>query len=1379
MYGRRNRSDGPSSIRGGPGGGAAPDKVCYKSLISYYLREGLYQHVVDEATSQIKKRGNDSYLLFWKAFALGMQGCVPEAIREFESIKSKRDVEYGVVVALLHFHGKAKMIDREAVEMLSATLTITEDMASDHATLAAAQFLWLTGNLTDARYLVEKVMGDLGEAQTPIQQQAFTLRGWIGASVKNPQNKAEIDLHKESIRYFEGSGQPRDLDTVMGKAFYFSSGLKGLPEAQDHLNHAIALQSRFWPALAEKAKLLMAAGEWEQASDAVARILEMDQGNIHALQLRGLHAITQAGEAQGEGINCLRRLSESLSNQEPQNAPLHLSMSKPLARVCGRDPVLLQLTIGMLEGLKDDNPTLLVELGYQFSLLGAYDSAIEAYQAATKLDQSDVRAMTGVIYCQVQDGDLEDAAQQLEFLTVLQDSIGSCPELSLVRALLKFRLDRDMDQHVKLLDECREQLEMSAKEGSRITDIRRRLCAVNPDLMLEIAKEYLLHASSGVGSAGVRKDTRRPGYSSSSPGDWTLCVESLPVVSPLDKGLDLLQRVVQLVPGHLDARLTMARAYFSTGQTDLAHHTLQTLLGVDAGQQKAHLLAAQVYLAQGNFRAASTSLEQALSCDFRVRKSPLYHLVRAQVLTEQGALEEALETLEEALRYVPLRSSLLPGVRDGMATSSGTSQGGVSLAANNDRAAIFVNAIRVLAKLKRTADANELVKEAMALFQGTPDEVQIVIANSELAIERGDFDKAIAVLGDVPKTSPSYVNVQMVKANVYITLRRDRRAYAQCYRDMAQSDPSPMTYDLLGEAYMRIQMPEAAIDSFEIALEMDPSDAALAGKIGCALVSTHDYRRAVDYYRKAVRGAPRNTSLRHDLARLCLKLRRFEDASGVLEEGMTEDRSDLEAMRSDVQTLLIAAEVHQAAGRNDLSEEALAKAQDLQGSVLDRVRSESTDRITEAKSLLARICREQAKLMSNINTNEEQALHFYKAALRADDVDEESMIGLARAHLRRNEPEECEQFCNTALRVSGGENEEAKMVLAEVVFLRGQHGKAIQCYEDVLRKSPNNYTALSKIIGLLRRAGQLSQVPTLLSSAERGDPRSSAHAGLRYCRGLYLRYTNDMHEAVRNLNLVRRDGEWGARALEHMIEIYLSPNGDPIWETPAGDSASESVEVAEKLLSELKVVGGAEDGRGSLRISRAIENVVNMASRDKDKIDEAMTGFIGILEDEKDYLPSLLGMSAAFMMEEAPNKARNALKRIAKMPYTADMAEEFEQAYLHLAELYIDRGKFDLAQDLCRRCLSYNKSCPKAWETMGLVMEKELSYKDAADCYEKSWTFSNQASAAVGFKLAFNYLKARRFVEAIDVCNKVLTQYPDYPKMREEILSPAQSSLRP
>jgi len=49
----------------------------------------------------------------------------------------------------------------------------------------------------------------------------------------------------------------------------------------------------------------------------------------------------------------------------------------------------------------------------------------------------------------------------------------------------------------------------------------------------------------------------------------------------------------------------------------------------------------------------------------------------------------------------------------------------------------------------------------------------------------------------------------------------------------------------------------------------------------------------------------------------------------------------------------------------------------------------------------------------------------------------------------------------------------------------------------------------------------------------------------------------------------------------------------------------------------------------------------------------------------------------------------------------------------------------------------------------------------------------------VGYKLAFNYLKAKRYVEAIDVCHKVLTANPEYPKIRKEILAKAREALRP
>lgn len=75
-------------------------------------------------------------------------------------------------------------------------------------------------------------------------------------------------------------------------------------------------------------------------------------------------------------------------------------------------------------------------------------------------------------------------------------------------------------------------------------------------------------------------------------------------------------------------------------------------------------------------------------------------------------------------------------------------------------------------------------------------------------------------------------------------------------------------------------------------------------------------------------------------------------------------------------------------------------------------------------------------------------------------------------------------------------------------------------------------------------------------------------------------------------------------------------------------------------------------------------------------------------------------------------------------------------------------------------------------------MEKESDYERAAECYEKAWKLEFEASAPAGFKLAFSYLKCKRFIEAVDVCETVLTQYPDYPRIREEILRKAQIGIR-
>lgn len=77
---------------------------------------------------------------------------------------------------------------------------------------------------------------------------------------------------------------------------------------------------------------------------------------------------------------------------------------------------------------------------------------------------------------------------------------------------------------------------------------------------------------------------------------------------------------------------------------------------------------------------------------------------------------------------------------------------------------------------------------------------------------------------------------------------------------------------------------------------------------------------------------------------------------------------------------------------------------------------------------------------------------------------------------------------------------------------------------------------------------------------------------------------------------------------------------------------------------------------------------------------------------QKESVPALLAMAQAYALLKQVPKARTQLKRLAKAPWALDEAEDLEKSWLLLADLYCQGGKFDLASELLRRCVQYNKA---------------------------------------------------------------------------------------
>lgn len=90
------------------------------------------------------------------------------------------------------------------------------------------------------------------------------------------------------------------------------------------------------------------------------------------------------------------------------------------------------------------------------------------------------------------------------------------------------------------------------------------------------------------------------------------------------------------------------------------------------------------------------------------------------------------------------------------------------------------------------------------------------------------------------------------------------------------------------------------------------------------------------------------------------------------------------------------------------------------------------------------------------------------------------------------------------------------------------------------------------------------------------------------------------------------------------------------------------------------------------------------------------------------------------------------LKRLSKAPWTIQDADDLEKGWLLLADIYVQSSKYDMAGDLLRRCLKYNKSCCKAYEYSGFIAEKEQAYKDAAISYENAWKYGHKNNPVIG-----------------------------------------------
>ncbi|XP_054643710.1 tetratricopeptide repeat protein 21B isoform X1 [Dunckerocampus dactyliophorus] len=1308
------------------------------ALIRYYCNEKYFNHAVDAAAAALTKFRGDPVLRFLHAYGTLMQDHIGEATAELDTIKDTPDMSLCTLMALVYAEKKKTKPDKEVIQELETKIKEDRKSASPQSLYHAGMFLWLLGRHDKAREYTERMI-KLSNGS----KQGVILKAWIDVTCGK-----EAYARKAGKYFDEGLKDGADVFAVMGKAQYYEYR-QNYSGALDVVNKVIASFPTFLPALIKKMKLFLNLQDWEQTTETAIRVLQMNKNDLDALQMLTLHCLCKNGDI-AESTKHLSNITSSLDAREPHNPELAYRTSLAFSRVCARNEKVLEQVFRMVEkafSAAPGNSDIATELGYLLVLQGRIKEAMKWYKTAMTLDETSLSALTGIIRCQLIEGRLEDADQQLEFLTEIQQSIGKSGDLLYLRALVAVKKHRPQEEVTKLLDDAVE-THFSTLQGLPLSvEYFQKL---NPDFLLEIVKEYLALCPAKPAAQGQ-----------SPPPQLRRCAA-------------LLDTVVKIVPGLLQGVFLQAKVRYQSGDVDAAQSSLHHCLEQCPSHTDAHLLMAQIHLLRGNSSLCFQSLEVCLSHNFQIREHPLYLLIKAQAKKKTGELTEAIQTLQMAMS--------LPGVcRAGSAKSKSRTME-LSPA---DCVSIFLELAEALWLNGEQHEAAKVMQDAINEFSGTPEELRVTIANADLALLRGDTELALSMLRNITPEQPYYIQATEKMADIYLNHKKDKHLYVSCYREIVDKLPSPHTLVLLGDAYMHILEPEKAIEVYEHALEKTPKDGALASKFGKALVKTHYYAKAIHYYEAALKTEQQNF-LRYDLAELLMKMKQYERCEKVLHDALShEPVNEVAGLSEDCRYLLLLAKVQNKVDKTEEALLSLQRARDVQAKVLKRVESEAPDAVPAQKQLAAKICAEIAQHYTS-QRGYERAIKFYKEALVYCESDHKVMLDLAQMFLTLDEVDACQEQCSVILKKDQF-NEDATLMMADLMFRRQDYEQAVFRYQQLLERKPDNYPTLSRLIDLLRRAGKLEDVPRCFDRAEKHSSRAKFDPGFNYCKGLYLWYTGEPNAALRHFNQARRDNDWGQNAIYNMIEIYLNPDNDTmggeVFENLDGEIGNSTekqeteqvaLRTAERLVKEIKPQ--TPGGHVQLRI---LENYCLLATKQKANIEKALSVFTEIATNEKDHVPALLAMATAYMMLKQTPRARNQLKRIAKMTWNIVDADEFEKSWLLLADIYIHSGKYDLADDLLKRCLNHNKSCCKAYEYRGFIMEKEQAFRDAAFNYDLAWKYGNQSNPSIGYKLAFNFLKAKRHFDAIDVCHKVLSAHPNYPKMRKDILDKARAALRP
>ncbi|XP_066591171.1 tetratricopeptide repeat protein 21B-like [Prorops nasuta] len=1301
----------------------------YIAVIMWLWRQFYHNVMLTTAKQACDSYPTSGYLRILLSISYVLNGKPHESIRECNNLINQENNILPALIVQSFAHKSALNSDHSSLTQVDQKIKDEHKNASPDEVSQSALVLLFFQKAKKAKEYIDKAF-----KADPVNINILIIKGWIELYLPKEEP------YEETINYFDFALRENEkhFNALLGSATYkhYHEDYEG---AIAIANPLIVRYPKMCLPLIEKMMNQLALKKWEQVLETANRILLIESSNIDAIKAIAFVEICRDGGSQ-DSLKNIQLFTRNLVYTEPKNIDLLITNIELFSRISGRNNAVLSELLRTTDKMLQNNPKnteLMVECGNLCIMLGKIKEAEHWYKNTVRIDESSYNALIGLALYQLLSG-LPDAInlakQQINFLLDAQAQAASAELLVMLAKLYR-------DDRIKSLHHLEEAAVLLQKDAENLPYGYEHLRKLNPDLTLEIVKERLIHPLTDK------------------------------VLGELDKDpvMNLLQKVVAACPGLSSASLMLCKAKMEAGYLDEAKIILKKLLdSVDSNNAEAHLLMAQILARQEYYEQASQSLEVGLSHNFKIRDDPIYHLIVGIVQKKRGDIENCIHSFEIAMSFAGLKQN--SDVRE------------IQQMSISNKATLYLELISAQCKRKQFEEALSLIEDAKILFSGTAEEGKIIIGTGELYLEMGEIEKTIDHLSRILPGEPYYVLAHTKLADIYLSYRKDREAFAKCYRELVEHSPDFKTYNMLGDAYISIQEPDRAVEAYEEGLRQNPIDKiSIAVKLGKALVKTHQYARAINYYKDMIKNHGCK-ALKLDLAKLFLKMKQYEKAESTLVKELQDSRgdTDLQCLENRTELLLLLAKVREKAENLKGALSTLKEAKENQIRLIQRLAL--VPDVMDQKEILAEICLTMADYASTLR-DYDQAIMHYRDVLDHKPSDVKALLALAKLYMQMNHLEKCAQTC-TVLLNADPDNEIASVMMADLAFRKIDFETAAFHFRQLLVRKPTYWTALARLIEVSRRTGDMDNLDEWIERAEAEMAGGNKEAGFFYCSGLLDWRTGKLNSALRNFNTARRDPEWGQQAIYNMIEICLDPDDDSTLsaevfvddDSDYQDARTMALKTALRLLQELNPKGNTHE----MLTHRLLGNFFLLATKQKFNIEKALQDCtaLGSQEVLRDHVGPALGMAMAHILLKQTPRARNHLKRVSKNTWTFEDAEYLERCWLLLADIYVQSSKYELANELLKKVLQHNATCVRAHVLSGQIAERDQNYREAAARYGQAWRFGGKSKHSVGYKYAYCCLKAKAYAESIEACDEILKQNPDYPRIKKDIMEKALSNLR-